>query len=365
MSRLRVGLVAPPWVAVPPPRYGGTELIIDHLARGLVAEGHRVVLFTTGDATAAVPRRWVYPRALGTIAATLPELHQVQRGYESLTGQVDIIHDHTVLGPVWALADGVPTPVVATNHAPFGPELTSLYARIGRRVPVVAISLAQRASAPGVPVRAVIHHGIEVERFPVGAGDGGYVVFLGRMDPDKGPHRAIRAARDAGVRVVLAAKMWDAAERRFFADEVAPLLGPDAEYVGEIGGADKARLLGGAAALLNPISWSEPFGLVMVEALACGTPVISYRAGSAPEIVTDGITGFLCDDEQGMSAAITAVGSLDRRRCRADAEARFTVRRMVRDHVRLYREVLAGAAGGAEVIPLGPRRTGSTLAEPG
>ena len=349
MAWLRIGLVAPPWVAVPPPRYGGSELVIDGLARGLVAAGHEVVLVASGDSTCPVARRSTVPVALGTTAPLIAELPHVEAAYAALRGRVDIVHDHTLLGPMFAATTGVAEPVVTTAHGPFTPELTALYAAVAHRSAVVAISRAQRASAPSVPVRAVIHHGIDVERYPGGAGAGGYVVFLGRMHPDKGPDRAIRAARRAGLPIRLAAKIWEPVERAFYREVVEPLLGPDAEYVGEVGGGAKAELLAGAAALLNPIRWPEPFGLVMIEAMACGTPVISFPSGSAPEVVDEGVTGFLCADEDAMVEAIGRVDTIDRARCRRVAATRFGTARMVADHASLYRSVLAGERSAAAI----------------
>jgi glycosyltransferase involved in cell wall biosynthesis len=189
-------------------------------------------------------------------------------------------------------------------------------------------------------VRAVIHHGLDVDRFPLGAGDGGYLAFLGRMSPDKGPHRAIAAARVAGVPIRLAAKMWDGPERAFFRGTVEPLLGADAVYVGELGGRDKLDFLAAATALLNPIGWPEPFGLVMIEALACGTPVISHPAGAAPEIVIHGVNGFLCSDEASLIDAIGRAKLIDRRTCRRSVEERFSAGRMVAEYVRMYRAVI-------------------------
>jgi glycosyltransferase involved in cell wall biosynthesis len=231
-------------------------------------------------------------------------------------------------------------PVVTTAHGPFTPELRTLYAKAAERVSVVAISEAQRRSAPEVPTAAVIHHGIDVSTFPFGRGDGGYVLFLGRMHPDKGAHRAIEIARAAGRQILLAAKMWEPVERRYFCDRVEPLLGRDAVYVGEVGGRDKLDLLAGAAALLNPIRWPEPFGLVMIEALACGTPVLSFAEGAAPEIIEHGRTGFLCTDEEDMTTRIGHTIDLDRAACRASVAARFSTERMVKDHLVLYRKLV-------------------------
>lgn len=336
---LRIGLVAPPWVPVPPPEYGGTELVIDQLARGMTAAGHEVVLFTTGESTCPVERHWSLPAAVGTTGSLHHELGHVQAAYAAL-GSCDVIHDHTLLGPLWAIARRVEQPVVTTAHGAFTPELTELFRTVGDHVAVVAISEHQRSTAPTVPVAAVIHHGIDVARQPVGDGDGGYVAFLGRMHPDKGVHRAIQIARAAGKRLLIAAKMWEPVELRYFDEVVQPLLGPDAVYVGQVGGAAKHELLGGAEALVNPIRWPEPFGLVMVEALAAGTPVLAFPEGAAPEIIDHGRTGFLCTDEDDMAARLGQVVDLDRRTCRADALIRFSTPRMVRDHLTLYRRLL-------------------------
>lgn len=336
--RLRVGLIAPPWVPVPPPVYGGTERVIDELARGLVRAGCDVVLFTTGDSTCAVPRRWLYPTALGTVASQSAEQAHVERAYEELRG-VDVIHDHTLTGPLWVDRPPGP-PVITTMHGELLDELRLQYAAAAARVSIVAISHAQRRSAPELPVAAVIHHGIDLASSPIGPGDGGYVAFVGRMSPTKGAHRAILAARAAGRRILLAAKMWEPDERRYFAEVVEPLLGPDAEYVGEVGTEAKFALLRGAAALVNPIRWPEPFGLVMIEAMLCGTPVLSFLEGSAPEIVEHGRTGFLCRDEADMAEKLDLVGGLDRAACRASVEARFSTERMVADHLELYHRVL-------------------------
>jgi glycosyltransferase involved in cell wall biosynthesis len=207
-------------------------------------------------------------------------------------------------------------------------------------VNIVAISDAQRRSAPEVRVAAVIHHGIDVGGFPLGRGDGRYVLFLGRMNPDKGVPRAIAAARAAGRKLLLAATMWEPEERRYFVECVEPLLGPDAIYVGEVGRRRKLALLAGAEALVNPIRWPEPFGLVMVESLACGTPVLAFPEGAAPEIVEHGRTGFLCSDEDDMASRIGLAADLDRATCRASVEARFSSERMVADHLALYRRLV-------------------------
>jgi glycosyltransferase involved in cell wall biosynthesis len=337
---LRIGIIAPPWVAVPPPSYGGTELVVDQLARGLVAAGHSVELFATGDSACPVPRSWLYCEALGTNAEPGAEFAHVQRAYEVLT-DVDLVHDHTLTGPAWASTWRPDLPVLTTNHGPFTPEMIAHFSTFAERVPIIAISDAQRRSAPDIPIAAVIHHGVDVGDFPLGDGSGGYLLFLGRMNPDKGVHRAISVARATGTPLIIAAKMWEPAERRYFAEEVEPHLDHDIVYVGQVGGQHKLDLLAGATALVNPIRWPEPFGLVMIEALACGTPVLSFAEGSAPEIIEHGVTGFLCADEADMATRVADVGGLDRRACRASVTRRFSTAQFIERHLALYRHVLA------------------------
>jgi glycosyltransferase involved in cell wall biosynthesis len=313
---------------------------VDQLARGLIAQGHHVTLFATGDSTSPAELRFAYPEALGTEAGVAAERRHVEAAYGELSG-CDIIHDHTLLGPLWAAVNRVPVPVVTTAHGPFVPAVAGVLSVVADHVDVVAISEHQRRSAGGVRIASMIHHGVDLAALPFGPGGGGYVAFLGRMSPEKGAHRAIAIARAAGRRIVLAAKLWEAEERRYFRRHVEPLLGPDAVYVGAVGPSEKVELLGRAEALVNPIAWPEPFGLVMIEALACGTPVVAFDAGSAPEIVEHGRTGFVCRDEGDAVARLGEIGGIDRRACRASVAARFTTERMVADHVALYRASIA------------------------
>jgi glycosyltransferase involved in cell wall biosynthesis len=309
--------------------------VIDCLARGLVDAGHEVLLVATGDSTCPVDRRWVYDVAPEPMGSTLPELDHVAFGYDELAG-CDVIHDHTLSGPVWAATVRDRPPVLATNHGEFSPPVRRIFAHLAGAVTINAISHNQAATAPDVPITAVIHHGLDLDRFTVGAGQGGYAIFIGRCTPDKGVDRAIEIARRAGVPIKLVAKKREAEERRYFDERVAPLLGPGVEYLGEVHPDERDRLLQGALALVNPISWPEPFGLVMAESLACGTPVVGYPAGAAPEIVDDGVTGFLCHDIDSAATALAKVGSLDRGACRAAIEERFSSKRMVADYLALY-----------------------------
>ena len=346
---MKIGIISPPWVPVPPPFYGGTEAVIDGLARGLDTAGHDVLLFTTGDATCPVPRGYALEKAEpDRIGSASVELHHLAEAYRAMERWgADVVHDHTLIGPAYS-ANHPGLRVLSTNHGPFDEDVSEVYRAIGARVPVIAISADQARRAPHGVVATVIHHGLELDRFPFGAGAGDdhgpYLVFLGRMAPEKGAEEAARVARATGRRLLIAAKLREPAERRYFSERVQPLLGDGIEYVGELAHHEKVRLLAGATALLNPIRWPEPFGLVMIESLACGTPVLTYPEGAAPEIVDDGATGFLCTDVTELSQRVSVAGVLDRTACRAAVERRFTTDRMVDEHIRVYERLLSTAA---------------------
>ena len=283
------------------------------------------------------------------MGTSVEETAHVLAAYDAL-GDVDVIHDHTVLGPlVGAPRLARRVPIVSTHHGAFTADNQRIFTEIAKHAAVVAISRDQARRAGPVPITAVIHHGIDVDAYQPGPGDGGYLLFLGRMSPDKGVHLAVRIARAAGRPLRLASKIREPAEWDYFEREVRPLLGPDDELMTEPPFAQRLQLLRGAVALLNPIRWPEPFGLVMAEALACGTPVIGFRNGAAPEIVDDGRTGFLCTDEAELVAAIGRVGEIDRAACRAAAEARFSMQRMADDHEALYRRMVYRRIRDAEV----------------
>jgi len=347
---MRIGLVAPPWVTVPPTRYGGTESVVDNLARGLADRGHTVRLFTVGSSTCPVDRQWLFDEPVGPIGAGELEAAHVLAAYESLAPDVDVIHDHTALGPLLAQAlpgpdgDGSRVPVVLTLHGPPHRAPGRLLNHTARRAALVAISRSQRAAATGLRFARVIHHGVDVDVHRAGPGGGGFVMFVGRMSPDKGVHRAVDIARRAGTRLVIAAKMWEDVEVEYFRTEVEPRLHDGVEVLLDADRDTRVELMGRADALLNPICWPEPFGLVMAEALACGTPVVGAPYGAAPEIVDDGVTGFLHEGDDDLVAALGRVGELDREACRLAAVGRFSIERMARDHERLYAELVAGAA---------------------
>jgi glycosyltransferase involved in cell wall biosynthesis len=336
-----IGLIAPPWLPVPPPAYGGTESVIDRLARGLVGAGHDVLLAAAANSTCPVDRVPGTDQAADGAPATglgVTELRHVVTSYAAMT-DVDVIHDHTMYGPVYR-HHPADVPVLTTNHGPFDALLNPIYRALGS-VPVIAISRSQASTADGIDIAAVIYHGIDVEMVPERTGKGGYASFLGRMSPDKGPREAALIARAAGVPLKMAAKVREPAEQDYFDTAVKPLLCSDVEYVGELGEEEKLELVGDSFALLNPIQWREPFGLVMIEALASGTPIVATPVGSAPEIVDDGVTGYLRRGCAALADALVAAEALDRTACRTAAEARFTTQRMVHDHERLYTDLLA------------------------
>ena len=337
---MRIGLIAPPWIPVPPPAYGGTESVIDNLARGLEALGHDVRLFTVGASTCAVPRQWLFRSPPEPIGAAPAETAHVLAAYEALA-DTDIIHDHTELGPLLAGRRTLARqPVVTTVHGPLTPKARVRLAEIARYASIVAISHAHARCFGEVPVAAVIHHGIDLDVHRPGPGSGGYLLFVGRMSPEKGVHLAVRVARNAGWPLIIAAKIRDAAEHAYFEEQVRPLLAPGADEPAEEPLGCRLELMRHAAALVNPITWPEPFGLVMAEALAAATPVLAFPNGAAPEIIDHGRTGYLCRDEADMTSAVASVPGIDRWRCRDAAELRFSLARMAADYERLYQNIL-------------------------
>jgi glycosyltransferase involved in cell wall biosynthesis len=351
---MRIGLIAPPWVPVAPPAYGGTEVVIDNLARGLARLGHEVVLFTVGESTCPVERRWLYDAAVEPMGEGSLEVVHALAAYAALE-DVDVIHDHTTLGPLVADRAAPPgVPVVVTHHGPFTMVSRRILAQAAVRARIVAISHAQARGAGAVPICAVIHHGIDLDRYRPGPGGGGYLMFMGRMSPDKGVHRALRVARLAGRPLKIVTKMRDAAERAYYEERVRPMLGPDDEPPHELSLDERLDLLHLADALVNPIRWPEPFGLVMAEALACGVPVLTYPYGAAPEIVESGLTGFLCSDERDMVVAVGRLDGISRAVCRAEAQRRFSMDRMAADYARLYERLLTEEPVAVKQSQIGP-----------
>ncbi len=331
---MEIAIIAPPWLPVPAPAYGGTEAVLDQLARGLQAAGHDVLLVCHPQSECPVRRASVVPvEDTVRMGRASIELEHAIGAYE-LVKDCDIVHDHTLAGPIYS-ARFPKLPVVTTNHGPFSRTMNAVYGAAVPRVALVAISNSHAASTH-LPVDAVVYHGVNVDDFPCGAGDGGYVALLGRMAANKGVHRAIAVAKSAGMRLKIAAKMREPHERAYFDEFVRPHLGDEVIYLGEVDVDGKRELLASAAALLNPISWREPFGMAMLESLACGTPVVGCPQGAAPEIVEHGVTGFLGDSDAELVAGLLSLDRIDRSVCREEARRRFSVEQMVEGYLRVF-----------------------------
>lgn len=343
----RIAMLAPPWLPVPPPGYGGVEAVLALLCDGLVARGHDVTLFAAPGSRSTATVRTVLPQCYpGRIERALHEADHVARVFDAVDEAArdhqpfDIIHDHCGF-TAFAIADRIATPLLHTLHGPFTTETSDFYRQHAAKAPVVAISASQRSAAPpGLRVAAVIPNPTDVRAWPYQPVKKDYLLWIGRMVEAKGPHRAITAARAAGVPLVLAGPIQPGQET-FFRDAVAPHLdGGDVSYVGEVGGDTKRQLFANARAVLMPIHWAEPFGMAMIEAMSCGTPVIAFAEGAAPEIVDDGVTGYLVADETEMGAAIAKLDQIDPAACRAHAGNRFDTHQVAAAYEAAYRHVL-------------------------
>ena len=340
---LRVALVAPPWFEVPPQGYGGIESLCADLADGLVARGHQVHLFASGPRGTDADFIPTYEDPPGErLGDPMPDLiHAARLAAATEDLQLDIVHDHTLAGPL--LARGRQCPTMLTVHAPLDGEFGDYLELLGKTVHLVAISAAQRRSRPELNWAATIPNALHVEDYPLRRDKDDYALFLGRMNPEKGAHIAIEVAREAGCRLLIAAKCNEPAEYAYFDEQVAPRLGPGIEWLGEADAARKRELLAGARCLLFPLQWEEPFGLVMIEALACGTPVVTLRRGSVPEIVVDGVTGYIRDDPAELPELLGRLDAIDPEACRKRVEAEFDVPVMLSRYEEAYRTVIAAA----------------------
>ncbi len=335
---MRIAQVAPLHEAVPPKLYGGTERVVHYLTEELVRQGHQVTLFASQDSNTSAELVPCCARALrldpncrDRLAHHVLMLEKVaQRAKE-----FDIIHFH-IDYLHFPLMRRLSVPHVTTLHGRLDiPDLFPLYQEFAE-MPVVSISNAQRAPLPFVNWVATVYHGLPKDLFRFYARPGDYLAFLGRISPEKRPDRAIKIAEMVGMKLLIAAKI-DEADRDYFEQVIRPLLkSPWVEFIGEIGDQEKNEFLGKAYALLFPIDWPEPFGLVMIEAMACGTPVIAWRCGSVPEVIEDGISGFIVESLEEAARAVEKVGSLKRILCRKAFERRFSAERMARDYLRVY-----------------------------
>ena len=347
MKPLRVAQVAPNIFPTPPDLSGGTERIVHDLSKALDSLGVSVTLFAPSDSRCDIPRIGTLPSLKGLEerhGAVPPSIPQVLEAVqmEELRRRLsdfDIVHCHGEFFHA-ALLGERRRHSLTTIHWRVDELDRELFFAAFPDLPVAGISQSQLDRIPAANRAGVVHHGLDGTRYRAGPGDGGYAAFVGRMTDQKQPDAAIRIAQAAGMPIRLAGAV-DVGNPTYFDEKVAPLLGEDARFVGPVDDAGKQALLGAATALLFPADWPEPFGLVMIEAMACGTPVIAFDRGSVPEIVEDGVTGFVVRDEAEAAAALRKVGTLDRDVIRARFEARFTARRMAEDYLRLYRELLA------------------------
>jgi glycosyltransferase involved in cell wall biosynthesis len=344
-------MIAPPYFPVPPLAYGGVESVVADLVDGLVALGHRVTLVGAG------PHRTRAQRFLSTyddppadqLGEALPEIAHAAAAAKLLESvPADVVHDHTLAGPL--LARGRLCPTVVTTHGPVSGDPGSYYRTLGGTIRLVAISESQRAGAPDLPWVSTVHNAIRPETFPFRTEKDGFALFLGRFHPDKAPHLAIDAARSAGLPILLAGKCAEPIEETYFAREIEPRLGPDATFLGVADAAAKRDLLSRASCVIFPVCWDEPFGLVMIEAMACGTPVVALRRGAVAEVIVDGETGFIVDHPEELSFAVEQAKRLDPAICRKHVETNFSLEAMAAGYEAAYRHVLDEIAEPAFAI---------------
>ncbi len=346
---MRIGMIAPPWFPLPPQRYGGIEFVVSLLTEGLVARGHDVTLFASGDSRTEARLSYIFARAPFEqieMGGHLEVTHSLE-AYK-LARQFDVIHDHDGLASraMGALVhELVGTPVVATLHGPADRMTQEMLSALRHDLAFIAISEYQRNGFPDLRFAATIPNAIDVEHMPFDTVKDDYFLFIGRMTADKGAHTAIEVARRLGARLIMAGKVNEGPEREFFAAEVEPHLSDNVHFRGEVDHETKVELYRRARCTLFPIQWPEPFGLVMIESLACGTPVIAMRQGSVPEVIEHGRTGFIVESADEMVEAARHIDEIDPAECRRAVEERFGSDSFISAHEAAYRRLLeAGPA---------------------
>jgi glycosyltransferase involved in cell wall biosynthesis len=349
---MRIAQVAPLTEAIPPKLYGGTERVVSWLTEELVALGHDVTLFASGDSQTKARLEPVWPRALrldGKVRDPMAlHMAMLEHVYQR-ADQFDILHFHLDYFP-FSLFSRNATPFITTLHGRLDLPEHQVVFDVFNRAPVISISDAQRQPVPNAHWIDTIYHGLPADLLQPRPAKPGYLAVLGRIAPEKAVDRAIHIARRAGMPLKIAAKV-DPVDRQYYEHEIRPLLElPGIEYIGEISDAQKSDFLGGAVGLLMPIDWPEPFGLVMIEAMACGTPILAYPGGSVPEIVEDGLTGFIVNNEAEAVDAVRRLPELSRPRIRARFEERFTARRMAMDYLSVYRRMAESHAPRLRVV---------------
>jgi glycosyltransferase involved in cell wall biosynthesis len=339
--QLRIAFAMPPWFDVPPPAYGGIESLVGDLIGALIERGHTIFMVGVGtNGTAAEFRRTFDLPQAERLGQALPEVVNaaMANGYINEL-DIDVVHDHSLAGPLTAHGRRVPT--VMTAHGPCAGDMVKYYRALSHNIDahLVAISDSQRQLAPDLSWVGTVHNALKASDYPFRRDKEDFVLFMGRMSPEKGAHLAIDAARGAGRRIVLAGKVKEEVEQTYFEAEVRPRLGRDAEFIGEANMTAKKELYASAQCLVFPIRWDEPFGLVMIEAMACGTPVVALNRGSVPEVVVDGVTGFIRMEPEELAAPIQAVETIDPLACRRHVEEHFDVSTMAAGYERAYARV--------------------------
>ncbi len=342
---MRIAILSPAWFAVPPSGYGGIEWVVSLLADGLVDAGHDVTLFASGDSRTKATLSSVFEHAPSElIGKSMPELLHALDCF-TRSGEYDVINDHA--GPLSiALGGLVETPVLHTAHGPLDGEPGRVYdglARVAPQVGLISLSLNQRKPRPDLNWVGNCPNALDLQLYPCKPHPGEYLLFLGRMSADKGAHRAIAVAMETGLPLKLAGKLQDEKEKRYFSELVEPHLVAGIEYLGEVSHGEKVELLQNARATLFPIEWEEPFGLVMIESMACGTPVIATRHGAVPEVIEDGRNGIIVERYREMPAALARADALDPLECRRYVEERFAPERMVQNYLQVFETAVAGA----------------------
>lgn len=340
---MKIALLAPFEERVPPRKYGGIERVIYDLAWELHRMGHEVTTFASGDSQ--LPGRLIpiVPKAIGSGKPKRIREALTYKGLTKVMGVLakehfDVLHNHIGWQPL-VFREMFHIPVITTIHWVLDNTCEKYMYNLFSDMAFVSISNSQRKPLPNMNYAATVYHGLDLKRFQFRKEPGGYLAFLGRFSPVKGPVQAIEIAKKTGQKLVMAAKINEF-ERDYYEQQIKPHIdGDQIVYLGEVDDAEKAEMLGGASALLSPLQWDEPFGLTNIEAMACGTPVIALKSGSLPEIIQHGKTGFLCDTVDQMAARVAELGTLDRAACRKYVEANFTARRMAEDYVKLYTEL--------------------------
>lgn len=361
---MRIAQIAPIYEAVPPKKYGGTERVVYELTEELVRRGHDVTLFASGDSQTSAELVSVYPRALradklidfyyGPDIWTLANIGEAYKRYK----EFDLIHDHNINLSL-PTASLCPTPVVMTLHLVFSSSAKALFERLNKPY-FVSISYSQRKPVPDLNYIANVYHGLSMDHYPFSRDHDNYLLFIGRISEDKGVHHAIEVARFLNIPLIIAAKL-NPKDKRYFEEYVEPQLSDQIRWVGEVDEEERNRLMSRAMCFLHPVMFREPFGLTLIEALACGCPIVAFKRGSIPEIISHGRTGFVVEDVEEMIEAVRHIDKIDREECRKQALHRFNAKRMTDEYEQIYEKVLKLHKSKKPLKPVNGHQIESTL----